>query len=76
MNGQELATAVKYKVNLTVIVVNNGMYAHDPDAPGTDLSGTGVSATGTHETRISRCWRAPTGCHGETVTRTEEFAEA
>ena len=26
MNGQELATAVQYKVNIIVIVVNNGMY--------------------------------------------------
>lgn len=74
MNGQELATAVKYKVNLTVIVVNNGMYGtirmhQERTYPGR------VSATELTNPDFAMLARAY-GCHGETVTRTEEFAEA
>ncbi len=74
MNGQELATAVKYGANLTVIVVNNGMYGtirmhQERSYPGrvssTDLVNPDFAMLATSY-----------GCHGETVTRTEQFAGA
>jgi acetolactate synthase-1/2/3 large subunit len=74
MHGQELATAVQHKVNLTVIVVNNGMYGtirmhQERSYPGR------VSATDLTNPDFAMLARAY-GCQGETVTRTEQFAAA
>ncbi|MCU4652661.1 thiamine pyrophosphate-binding protein [Roseibacterium sp. SDUM158016] len=74
MHGQELATAAKYKVNLTVIVVNNGMYGtirmhQERSYPGR------VSATDLTNPDFAMLARAY-GCHGETVTRTDQFVAA
>ncbi len=74
MNGQELATAVQYGANFVALVVNNGLYGtirmhQEREYPGrvygTDLRNPDFAA-------YARAF----GGHGETVTRTEEFAPA
>lgn len=74
MNGQELATAVQYRLNIVFVVIDNGMYgtirmhqermypAHDY---GTALVNPDFAA-------LARAY----GAHGETVTNTAEFAPA
>ncbi|WPZ33383.1 thiamine pyrophosphate-binding protein [Thalassobaculum sp. OXR-137] len=74
MHGQELATAVQYGVNTIFIVVNNGMYGtirmhQEREYPGR------VSATGLKNPDFAALARAY-GAHGETVTRTADFAAA
>jgi acetolactate synthase-1/2/3 large subunit len=74
MNGQELATAVQYGLNIIFVVIDNGMYGtirmhqekHYPArAYGTDLVNPDFAA-------LARAY----GVHGECVTRTAEFAPA
>ena len=74
MNGQELATAVQYGLAVVFIVVDNAMYGtirmhqerHYPARVyGTDLVNPDFAA-------LARAY----GAHGETVSRTEEFAPA
>jgi acetolactate synthase-1/2/3 large subunit len=74
MNGQELATAVQYRLGIIFIVVDNGMYGtirmhqerHYPGRVyGTDLSNPDFAA-------LARAY----GATGETVVRTGEFAAA
>lgn len=74
MHGQELATAVQYCANLTVIVVNNGMYGtirmhQERHYPGR------VSATDLVNPDFAALAQSY-GCHGEAVTKTEDFAGA
>jgi acetolactate synthase-1/2/3 large subunit len=74
MNGQELATAVRERANVVIVVVNNGMYGtirmhQEREYPGrvmaTDLANPDFAA-------LARAY----GAHGETVTATEQFAAA
>ncbi len=74
MNGQEMATAVHYGINIIIIVVNNGMYGsirmhqernYPGRVKGTELGTTDFAALATAY-----------GGHGEVVNRTEEFAAA
>lgn len=74
MNGQELATAVQYGLNVVFVVVDNGMYGtirmhqekHYPGRVyGTDLVNPDFAA-------LARAY----GAHGETVARTAEFEPA
>jgi acetolactate synthase-1/2/3 large subunit len=74
MNGQELATAVQYGLNIIFIIVNNGMYGtirmhQERDYPtrisGTELLNPDFAA-------LARAY----GAHGETVTETAQFAGA
>jgi acetolactate synthase-1/2/3 large subunit len=74
MNGQELATAVRYGAQMLVIVVDNGSYGtirmhQERDYPerisGTDLVNPDFAA-------LARAF----GAWAETVERTEEFAPA
>ena len=74
MNGQELATAVRYGANLIVLVIDNGSYGtirmhQERDYPGrvsgTDLANPDFAALG----RAYGAW-------AETVERTEEFGAA
>ena len=74
MNGQELATAVQYRLNVIFVVVDNGMYGtirmhqekHYPARVyGTDLVNPDFAA-------LARAY----GAHGESVNRTVEFAPA
>jgi acetolactate synthase-1/2/3 large subunit len=74
MTGQELATAVQHGAALIVLVVNNGMYGtirmhqerHFPGRViGTDLKNPDFAA-------LAKAY----GAHGETVTRTSDFAAA
>ncbi|MCE0908842.1 MULTISPECIES: thiamine pyrophosphate-binding protein [Pseudomonas] len=74
MNGQELATAVHYDARVITVVVNNGMYGtirmhQERTYPGR------VSGTELHNPDFAALARAY-GLHGETVTRTEDFAAA
>lgn len=74
MHGQELATAAKYSANLTVIVVNNGMYGtirmhQERNYPGR------VSATNLVNPDFAMLAQSY-GCHGETVGHTNQFARA
>ena len=74
MNGQELATAVQYGLNIIILVVNNGMYGtirmhqerHYPGRiSGTDLVNPDFAA-----------YARSFGAHGETVETTADFAPA
>jgi acetolactate synthase-1/2/3 large subunit len=74
MNGQELATAVHYGINIIVIVVNNGMYGtirmhQEREYPGRV---SGSSLEGTDFAALARAY----GAHGEVVYVTGEFAGA
>ena len=74
MHGQELATAVQYGANTIFVVVNNGMYGtirmhQEREYPGR------VSGTGLQNPDFAALAKAY-GAHGETVTRTEDFAGA
>jgi acetolactate synthase I/II/III large subunit len=74
MNGQELATAIRHRARLIVIVVDNGSYGtirmhqereYPARVTATDLANPDFAA-------LARAY----GAHGETVERTEEFAPA
>lgn len=74
MNGQELATAVYYGINIIVIVVNNGIYGtirmhQERNYPGRTI-GSGLE--GTDFAALARAY----GAHGEAVTETDGFAAA
>ncbi|MGH6934494.1 MAG: thiamine pyrophosphate-binding protein [Dongiaceae bacterium] len=72
MNGQELATAVQYGLDVVFLVINNGMYGtirmhQEREYPGrvmgTDLANPDFAA-------LARAY----GAFGETVSTTTEFA--
>ena len=74
MNGQELATAVRYGLNIVVVVINNAIYGtirmHQerrfPGRPiGTDLANPDFA-------RYAEAF----GAYGEVVARTEDFPAA
>jgi acetolactate synthase I/II/III large subunit len=74
MNGQELATAVHYGLNIIIIVINNGMYGtirmhqeqrYPGRAIGTDLANPDFA-------QYARAF----GAYGEVVTDTDDFAPA
>ncbi|MDH3476439.1 MAG: thiamine pyrophosphate-dependent enzyme, partial [Rhodospirillales bacterium] len=74
MNGQELATAVQYGLNIVVLVVNNGMYGtirmhqerHYPGrVSGTDLANPDFA-------KLAEAY----GAFGAAVERTEDFEAA
>jgi acetolactate synthase I/II/III large subunit len=74
MNGQELATAVQYRLGVVFVVIDNGMYGtirmhQEREYPGrvygTDLVNPDFAA-------LARAY----GALGETVERTEQFAPA
>jgi len=71
MNGQELATAVQYRLPLVVIVVNNGMYGtirmHQERAYPGRVSGTEL--TNPDFAALARAY----GAFGAVVERTEDF---
>ena len=74
MHGQEFATAVRYELPIIVLVINNNIYGtirmhQEREYPGR------VSATDLTNPDFAALARAYGG-HGETVARTEEFAEA
>jgi acetolactate synthase-1/2/3 large subunit len=74
MNGQEFATAVQYNLAIIVVVIDNGMYGtvrmhQEREYPGR------VSATLLNSPDFAALARAYGG-HGESVSRTEEFAPA
>ncbi len=74
MNGQELATAMQYRANIIVIVINNGIYAtirmhQEREYParviGTDMVNPDFVALAEAH-----------GAHGERVVKTDEFEKA
>jgi len=74
MTGQELATAVQFGAPIVVVILNNGMYGtirmhQEREHPGriiaTELKNPDFAA-------LAKAY----GAHGETVTRTAEFAAA
>jgi acetolactate synthase-1/2/3 large subunit len=72
MNGQELATAIQYRANIIIIVVNNGIYAtirmhQERDYPGRVI---GTDMVNPDFCALARAY----GAHAELVTTTEEFA--
>jgi acetolactate synthase-1/2/3 large subunit len=74
MNGQELATAVHYRLNIIFIVINNGMYGtirmhQEREYPGRVY---GTDFTNPDFAALARAY----GAHGETVTATAQFASA
>ena len=74
MNGQELATAVQYGLAVIFCVVDNGMYGtirmHQERTYPARVSGTQL--VNPDFAALARAY----GAHGETVTRTDEFAPA
>ncbi len=74
MNGQELSTAVRYDLPMVIIVVNNRMYGtirmhQERDYPGR-VSGTEL------ENPDFAAYARSFGANGETVAKTEDFADA
>ena len=74
MNGQELATAVQYGLNIVFVVVDNGMYGtirmhQERTYPGREY---GTALVNPDFAALARAF----GAHGETVTSTAEFAGA
>jgi acetolactate synthase I/II/III large subunit len=74
MHGQEFATAVRYNLPIITLLVNNSMYGtirmhQEREYPGR-VSGTGL--TNPDFADLARAY----GGHGETVTKTEDFAAA
>ena len=74
MTSQEFATAVQEKAAIVVVVVNNGIHGtirmhQERDYPGRHI------ATDLVDPDFAALARAHGG-HGETVTRTEDFAAA
>ena len=74
MNGQELATAAYYRINIIVLVVNNGMYGtirmhQERNYPGRVL---GTNLEGTDFAALARAY----GAHGVVVKDTHEFSDA
>jgi acetolactate synthase-1/2/3 large subunit len=74
MNGQELATAIQYDLAVVFVVIDNGMYgtirmhqerAYPGRVFGTDLVNPDFA-------QLARAY----GAHGETITKTSEFAPA
>ena len=74
MNGQELATAVQYGLAIVFVVIDNGMYGTIRMHQERTLSGR-VSGTDLVNPDFAALARAY-GAHGETVSRTDEFAPA
>ncbi len=74
MNGQELATAVQYRLNVIIIVVNNNMYGtirmhQEREFPGN------VHVTALVNPDFA-AYAKSFGAHGETVESTAQFAPA
>lgn len=74
MTGQEFATAVRHRLPIIVIVVNNGMYGtirmhQERDYPGRP---SGTALTNPDFAAYARAF----GGHGETVEATEDFPAA
>ena len=74
MNGQELATALRYGLNIVFVVVNNGIYGTIRMHQETHFPGR-VHGTDLHNPDFAALARAY-GAHGERVERTEDFAPA
>jgi len=74
MNGQELATAMQYRVNIIVIVVNNGIYAtirmhQEREYPGRVI---GTDMVNPDFVALAKAY----GAHGERIENTGEFEAA
>ncbi len=74
MNGQELATAMQYRANIIVIVVNNGIHAtirmhQEREYPGRVI---GTDMINPDFVALAQAH----GCQGELVTKTDQFAAA
>jgi acetolactate synthase-1/2/3 large subunit len=74
MNGQELATAVHYGLNIVVVVINNGMYGtirmhQEQRYPGRTI---GTDLANPDFAQYARAF----GAYGEVVTNTADFAPA
>jgi acetolactate synthase I/II/III large subunit len=74
MTGQELATAVQHRLNIVIVVVNNGMYGtirmhQEREYPGRVH---GTSLVNPDFAAYARAF----GAHGEIVESTEQFAPA
>jgi acetolactate synthase I/II/III large subunit len=74
MHGQELATAVQFGINLIIIVINNSMYGtirmhQEREYPGRVIA---TELKNPDFTALAHAY----GAFGETVERTEDFADA
>ncbi|MEO6748111.1 MAG: thiamine pyrophosphate-dependent enzyme, partial [Casimicrobiaceae bacterium] len=74
MNGQELATAMQYRLPIIFVIVDNGMYGtirmHQERTFPARVSGTTIVNPD------FAAWARAYGAHAETVTSTDEFAPA
>jgi acetolactate synthase-1/2/3 large subunit len=74
MNGQELATAVHYRLPVVTLILDNGLYGtirmhQERNYPG---HGYATELTNPDFAALARAY----GAHGETVKSTEEFSPA
>jgi acetolactate synthase-1/2/3 large subunit len=74
MNGQELATAVQYRLAIVFVVIDNSMYGtirmhQERTYPGRDF---GTALVNPDFAALARAY----GASGETITTTDAFAPA
>lgn len=74
MNGQELATAVQYGLNIVILIANNGMYGTIRMHQERHYPGRTIGTTLTNPDFAA--YAAAFGAYGETVERTPEFPAA
>ena len=74
MNGQELATAVQYRLGIIFVVVDNGMYGtiRMHQERGYPAREYGTALANPDFAALARAY----GAHGETVAHTADFAAA
>ncbi|HEY3228621.1 MAG TPA: thiamine pyrophosphate-dependent enzyme, partial [Roseiflexaceae bacterium] len=74
MNGQELATAMHYRANIVVLVINNGMYGTIRMHQELHYPGRTIGTALTNPSFVA--YAEAFGAYGELVERTGDFAPA
>ena len=74
MTGNEIATAVQYKIDPVICIVNNGMYGTIRMHQEQLYAGRRIATNLTNPNFAE--WARSFGAHGEVVCKTKEFSPA